>query len=401
VTSAILNVAESMGQADMKTFRELRDEVILRELCGKCGGCVSFCSADELHALEMGADGLPRYADEDKCLACGICYIICPLTTDLDTEVQTKFEWAAPIGPVQAITSARATDAAIRKEATDGGVVTALLAYLLDKHLVDGAIVSRKTTPFSREPMIATTREELITAAGSHFAGSSHLEELGDSYTTYSPTVATVRGLRGRPLRHVAMVGTPCQIKTVRKMQCLGILPAHIISFTVGLLCMENFSFHGTAREKLESRLGTSLDDIEKLNIKDDVIISLKDGTTIHMPFEDVEEMARPACLACLEFANDFADISVGGLGSPDGYTTVLIRTERASKAFSEALRQGYIETRPFKNASELSSEKTKMMAKVVAFARQKRERGEARRAELSAVAPKTGQTEQEGGSGE
>jgi coenzyme F420 hydrogenase subunit beta len=385
-----------MEQGEIKTFRDLQEEVILRGLCGKCGGCVSFCSADDLHALEMGADDIPRYADEEKCLTCGICYMICPVTKDLDTEVRSRFGWIPPIGNLETITSARATDEEIRKVATDGGVVTSLLLYLLDRHLIDGAIVSQKTTAFGRRPMIATTREELVTAAGSHFAGSSHLEELGDKYTTYSPTVSAVRSLESQYLRHVAMVGTPCQIRTVRKMQSLGILPAHIIRYTIGLFCMENFSFDAPGREKLQDKLDVDFADIDKLNIKDDVIISLRDGTTLHVPFEDVDEIARTACLACTDFANDYADLSAGGLGSPDGYTTILIRTERGSDVYSEALRQGYIEERAFTHAAELSSEKTKMMAKVVAFARQKRGRGEARLAEVASAQPP--ERESEGG---
>ena len=375
-----------MEQGEIKTFSDLQEEVILKGLCGKCGGCVSFCSADELDALEMGEDDFPRYADRERCLACGICYMICPATKDLDGDVRDQFGWKPPIGAYDTIVSARATDRSVLSLATDGGVVTSLLLYLLDKHLIDGAIVSQKTTTFSREPRIATTREELISAAGSHFGGSSHLEELGEKYTTYSPVISAVRGLEARHLRHVAMVGTPCQIHTVRKMQCLGILPAHIITYTIGLFCMENFSFDELAREKLQQKLGIDFADIDKLNIKDDVIFTMSDGRTIHVPFEDVDEVARPACLACTDFANHFSDLSAGGLGSPDGYTTLLVRNEKGSDVYAEALRQGYIEERQFQNAAEFISNKTKMVAKVTAFGLRKRKRGEARQQEIASA---------------
>jgi coenzyme F420 hydrogenase subunit beta len=253
----------------------------------------------------------------------------------------------------------------------------------MDRRLIDGAIVSRKTAAFSREPMIATTRDEIIAAAGSDFGGSSHLEELGDRYTTYSPTVSSVRRLRGKPLDRVAMVGTPCQIKTIRKMQCLGILPAHIISYTIGLFCIENFGFDDKARKELEDRLGFDFTDISKLNIKDDLLISLRDGKSFQVPLDDIDDLARAACLACTEFANDFADIAVGGLGSPDGYTTVLVRTETGARVFEDAVRLGYIEEREFADVAEERSEKTKMMAKVISFARRKQERGERRLEEL------------------
>jgi len=254
--------------------------------------------------------------------------------------------------------------------ATDGGVVTSLLLYMLERHLIQGAIVSRRATAFSRESLIATTREELIAAAGSHFAGSSHLEELGGRYTTYSPAISAVKSLESKHINNVAMVGTPCQIRTVRKMQCLGILPAHIISHTIGLFCMENFSFDALSRKRLEDKLHIDFAAIDKLNIKEDLVISLSDGRTLHVPFEEVEELARPACLACTEFANDYADIAVGGLA-------------KGSELYREALNQGYIEEREFQDAAQRRSANTKMLASVVAFAQRKRERGEARLREL------------------
>ncbi len=65
---------------ETKTFKDLTKEVIERGICGKCGGCISFCSAGELNALEMGENDLPRYINEDNCQKCGICYLICPQT---------------------------------------------------------------------------------------------------------------------------------------------------------------------------------------------------------------------------------------------------------------------------------------------------------------------------------
>jgi coenzyme F420 hydrogenase subunit beta len=331
----------------------------------------------------MGEDGLPRYTDGGKCLACGICYLICPVTRDLDQEMQDKYGWRPPIGIYEAVRSARATDEAIRQAATDGGVVTSLLLYMLEKHLIDGAIVSQKTSIFGREPLIATTREELIGAAGSHFDSSSHLEALGDQYTTYSPTISAVRGLESRHVHRVAMVGTPCQIRSVRKMQSLGIVPAHIISYTIGLFCMENFFFNALARERLEKKLGINFEDIAKLNIKEDVLIILNNDTVLHVPFEEIDEMARPACLACTDFANDYADLSAGGLGSPAGYTTILVRTDKGNRVYGEALSQGYIEERKLGDLDERRSQEAQMVDKVVAFARHKRVRGEARHTEL------------------
>lgn len=367
-------------QQQVKTFRDLEEEVISRGLCCECGGCISFCSAGRLNALQMGEDSLPHYVDEDRCLDCGICYLVCPVTHDLDQEVQDRFGCKLSPQAWRAVTSARATDEAILEVATDGGVVTALLLYMLERGLIQGAIVSRSASAFIREPLTATTREEVISAAGVQFSSPPHLEELGDHYSTYSSGIPAIKGL-GRihyPF-HVALVGTPCQIKTVRKMQCLGIIPSDLVTHTIGLFCTENFACDALGRQRLEEKLAIRFEDITKLNIKEDVIIVLSNGTERHVPFEEIDEVARPACLACTDFANEYADLSVGGLGSPHGYTTTLIRTEKGSRVYSGALEQGCIEERQFRDSAERRREKMRMLAEVMAFAQWKGERGESR----------------------
>ncbi|UCD25975.1 MAG: Coenzyme F420 hydrogenase/dehydrogenase, beta subunit C-terminal domain [Candidatus Bathyarchaeota archaeon] len=366
-------------EEEIKTFKDLTEEVIEKGICGKCGGCVSFCSAGELNALEMGKNEVPRYIDEDKCLKCGICYLICPQTESLNEELQEKFGWRPPVGDYQRTTSAQTTRKEIEKKCTDGGVVTSLLLYLLERNMINGAIVSKKTGRFARRAIVARTSEELVEAAGSMFSGSLHLEELGGEYTTYTPILSTVKSLEKGYLHDIAVVGTPCQINAIRKMQCLGIIPAHLIKYTIGLFCIENFSFDDVAREMLEKKLDINLEKIVKLNIKDDFVISLTKGVTIHVPLEEVHEVARPACFACKDFSNEYADISVGGLASPDGYTTTMIRTGVGASVFNGALSHGYIKERTFQNADENRIEKTKMLAKIVSFARRKRMRAEKR----------------------
>jgi len=369
---------------EIKSFKDLDREVVEKGICGKCGGCVSFCSAGELNALEMTENDMPRYINEDNCQKCGICYMICPQTGTLNVELQEKFGWKPPIGDYQKVTSAQTTDKKIRKICTDGGVVTSLLLYLLERNLINGAIVSKKAGRFTRKAVIARTREDLIEAAGSTFSGSLHLEELGGKYTTYTPILSTVKSLEKRYLQDVAVVGTPCQINAIRKMQCLGIIPAHLIKFTIGLFCIENFSFDDVARERLEKKLDINLESIVKLNIKDDFIITMTSGVTIHVPLEEIDDVARTACFACQDFSNEYADISVGGLGSPDGYTTTLLRTKLGSSVYDEALHRGYIQERTFEDSEESKLEKTKMMAKIVSYSRRKRMRAEKKLSKLA-----------------
>jgi coenzyme F420 hydrogenase subunit beta len=361
--------------SETKTFHDLISEVQKLNFCGKCGGCVAFCSADNLGALEVGPDGMPRFADEEKCLKCGICYMICPNTRDLDDELKKKTNWEPPIGPINDLVSAQTTNPTVGEKCTDGGVVTSLLLYLLDNHMIDAALVSRSDGPFHRGPMLATTGEEIVSASGSHYDESFSIVNLGAHYSTYSPAMQELKSLRRGVIDRVAMVGTPCQIHTVRKMQVLGIIPSEVIKYCFGLFCMENFSFDDVQMKHLEKRYGFDLAHVKKVNVKDDFFIYLEGGRVIHIPFEEIDSIARPACLVCPDFSAEYSDISFGGLGSPEGYTTVLIRSEKGKLVYRGALTAGYIKERKYSSAEKSRSELIKIQKLILDFSQRKKER--------------------------
>lgn len=359
-----------------RSFSDLQRDIISTNSCSQCGGCVSFCSATKLGALEFSPDGAPRYLDEEKCLKCGLCYSICTQVDELDQELQEKFNWVPPMGRYERVVSARTTDHEVRNVCTDGGVVTSLLMYMLDYNLIDGAVVSRFVEPFKRVPMIATDREDILGSAGSDFSASTHVGVVGDRYSTHSPGAFALKELTSsmRAAR-LALVGTPCQIHTISKMQCLNIVPADLVKYTIGLFCMENFAFSPLAKQELEEKIGVRMDEIRKLNVKEDLIVTLTNGESIHIPFDVIHDFARPACLKCTEFANDFADISVGGLGSDDGYTTVLMRTDAGQEIYQSALRHRYVEEQIYNSYREKADSQMNMITKIIDFAKEKRTR--------------------------
>ncbi|MEA3488694.1 MAG: coenzyme F420 hydrogenase/dehydrogenase beta subunit N-terminal domain-containing protein [Euryarchaeota archaeon] len=61
--------------------------------------------------------------------------------------------------------AAKVSDERIHEKAQDGGVVTAILLYLLEAQLIDGAILTGKEEDGMPIPMVATSKEEIISAA--------------------------------------------------------------------------------------------------------------------------------------------------------------------------------------------------------------------------------------------
>lgn len=359
---------------EFKTFKDLIKEVHARGICGQCGGCVSFCSASEYHAIKMGMAGVPVFDNEENCVKCGLCYLICPQIWALNEELKEKFKWEFPIGKVRRIVSARHTDPKVVEIATDGGVVTGILQYLLNKKLVEGVIASKKIAPFKRVSTVITTPEEVLDAAGTRVCDITQMDEELSRYSTYSPISFELKKYMHKDILKIAVVGTPCQIHTIRKMQLLGVLPAHIIRYTLGLFCTENFTFNENARKKFEEKEGFQFKDIKKMNLKEELTIYLNDGRVVHIPFEDLDEIMRPACRACDDFSNEFADISFGGLTSPEGYTTCILRSKAGEDIFYGAVRAGYLEENEDLN---VQVEKSKMLVKIINFSKFKKNRAE------------------------
>jgi coenzyme F420 hydrogenase subunit beta len=327
----------------MKTFFDLIQEVQKPGLCHRCGGCVTFCSAVNYGALELDADGKPRYGEIEKCIECGLCHAICPEIDELEKETRERVGWTTPIGRVIETTVARATDPAVRRAATDGGVVTALLLHLLERGRIDGAIVTKQDGPFRRRPFLATTTEEIKQAAGFFFDTSHGMKDFGDRYMTHSQ-IEEFDPMLKKGLKRVAFVGTPCQIKSVRRMQTLGLVPADAVHICLGLFCSGNFTFGEEPRRRLAEIGDFAWEDVRKVNIKEGLQIQLHGGQTRTIALEDLEFMRRHACRYCPDYTAEFADIAFGGIGAEEGWTTVVIRSPLGRAAFADAAGTGKLE---------------------------------------------------------
>ncbi len=325
-----------------KTFQDLITEVHERGICQECGGCVSFCSSAEYDVIGLKDPYKPpEYINKEKCLECGICYYICPQTHVLDNELNKTYKFtdysSMPIGFYEDIYSCQATDAEFLKYGTDGGVVNSIINFLIEEKLIDGSIVSKTEAPFSREATFADSKYDLLKASGAKLDISFQLDEI-QKFCTYTHSIPELNLYKFKKL---AVVGTPCQIYTMRCMQDLGVTPSQNIEICLGLFCYENFLFDKSQIAKFEKDFKIKFRDIENINIKEDLIFRLKDDKIIHVPFNHLNDYMRPACNACGDFTNIYADISFGGLGSPDKYTTVITRTEKGKDIFSRALDAG------------------------------------------------------------
>lgn len=336
----------------MKTFFSLVQEVLKPGLCSRCGGCVTFCTAVNYGALEIDPDGKPFYGNVEKCIECGLCYSICPETKDLDEKMKLRANWRDPIGHVIETTVARASDEAVRSAAPNGGAVTALLAYLFEKNLIDGVVSTRSMGGLRRKPFLAESRQAVLEASSSGFYPDfvPCTEYVNDPYLTCA-TVEQIAPVVRCGLKRVAFVGAPCQIKFFRKMQLLNLVPSDTVEYLFGLFCSGSFVFGEKERQRLARAAKVSWDDVLRINVRDNLVITLKSGETRTLELSEMDFLKRSACQYCHDYSAEFADLSFGGMGARAGWTTVISRTAKGRKLLEDGLSFRCIE--PFNVAHD------------------------------------------------
>ena len=102
------------------------------------------------------------------------------------------------------------------------------------------------------------------------------------------------------------------------------------------------------------------------------MLVTFNDGTKKEILLEDIAEVARHACLVCtMPYSNIYADVSLGGVGSEDGYTTVILRTKKGQQLFEEAVEEGYIEIHP----KWTDKKKEEILQKIIMWTNKKKSR--------------------------
>ncbi len=342
-----------------KAFGNLMAEVIRKKLCVGCGGCSAVCP---LNSIEM-AGSTPRLIS--LCIACGMCYNNCPRTSfDKETLEERAFGWtggASEVGFYKGLYAVRALDERILERCQDGGAVTALLAHKLSEGCVSVVAGLKPESVWEPQPIVVSSLDELLEAAGTKYTSSPTLVGVASAVKEYMA-------------EHVAVVGTPCQVTALRRIQ-LGdhseVKFSKALDLIIGLFCMETFDY-GKLMEFLRAK-GVEPKDIHKFDIKRGRFLAYDaDGETLlRVKLKELEALVRECCHHCDDFTSELADISVGNVGSPDGWSTVIVRSDRGEKALRGAEKEGLIEVKPL-------AEMEPGLEAVVKLARFKRERAKA-----------------------
>jgi coenzyme F420 hydrogenase subunit beta len=235
-------------------------------------------------------------------------------------------------------------------DAQDGGVVTALLIAALAGGEIDGALVTRPSDdpdePWKGVAHLATTAKEISDAAGSYYNQTMALAEL--DLSKYD--------LPAKP--RIAVVGTPCEIQGIRAMQSrrwpTGAHRIDAVVLTIALLCTKSFDYQGLMLQLLHEDRGIDLERVSKVDvIRGRMIVEYRDGElAVDEPIKNFHGAALKGCDECADFLGRGADLSIGSVGAMDGWSSVLVRTERGRRALDNA--RGRLDLRELDNPEAL-----------------------------------------------
>ena len=296
-----------------KNYLDLKSRVWDEGICSGCGACIAVCPADALY-FEIGVNSLhPQSNNYCKSavddVPCGACYEVCPRVDEQQSGL---------LGDYLEITAGKAEFDIPKKQS--GGAVTALLANALDIGLLDAVVtVTEDLWTLKPHSMIITRSEALIAKAGSR-------------YNWWVPLISSLKeAVVKKKYRNIAVVGVPCVVQAVRKMfetdnQLVGPYKKSI-RFVLGLFCTESFDYDKLVVGKLKSEYALEPMKVCRIDVKGKLEITCNDGTQYVIPLADLQDTVRVGCSVCTDFTALKADISAGSIGSPEGYTTIIVRT--------------------------------------------------------------------------
>ena len=106
--------------------------------CVGCGLCIGLCPSEALKLVIRDYKLIP-VLEPSKCLKCGLCTRYCPATLDMHLRVNDLFTRIVQSFKFKSVYFAWARDPKIRYRGASGGVVTALLLYMLKHKIIDYA----------------------------------------------------------------------------------------------------------------------------------------------------------------------------------------------------------------------------------------------------------------------
>jgi formate dehydrogenase subunit beta len=227
------------------------------------------------------------------------------------------------------------SDSDIAAKAENGGAVTSLLKFALEKKWVDAvvAVKARGGNRYDGIPVLITEPEEVMECAGSLHCASPNIAQFLKEY------------LDGVVNQKIAVTCKPCDARAI-----IELAKRNQIYFDnlilIGLNCTGTLP-PAKAKRMIEEEFGINPFDVAGEDIEENkLILRLKDGSEKERDLKELEEKGygrRDNCRRCDINIPTMADLACGKWGAKPNTTFIEVCSDRGSDFIDEAIKAGYI----------------------------------------------------------
>lgn len=321
-------------------------------LCNRCGTCVGLSQGKIVFEDKTGKYQPKLVAQIDDQLvdtiwnACSGKYFDFPKHRELFYKDASCFH--SFIGAYEQIGIGYSCDPNIRKAGASGGIISAVLIWLLRKKMIDGAVVlgMSESEPWLTQAYIATSEEEILNGAQSKYIISSTNDIL--------PEIEKFDG-------KLAYIGIPGQVQSIRKLQVMNHPSVKNIEYIFGPFYGNTLHF-SSIKSFLRTYGEKDYHDITKLYFRygewpGKMRVELKSGRVIELkkfhanyliPFHILRNS-----LYCTDLTNEYTDISGGDAWAPvyeergKGFSMIISRSKKGDEILRMMQEDGSLSFTP------------------------------------------------------
>lgn len=257
-------------------------------------------------------------------------------------------------GPYVSMKTGHSLSDRIRQQGSSGGGITAVLVHLLETGQIDAVIQTGAdpVIPNANTAVVSVSEDEIITAAGSRYAPSAPLADLGpllDGGLTY------------------AFVGKPCDAAALRAMARTDSRIDQRIPWILSFYCAGVPSLRGS--DKVIEALGTTTAETAAFRYRGNgwpgrATATARDGSELSMSYNDswgkiLSKHLQHRCKVCADGTGNFADLVCADAwdcdenGYPvfeeaDGTSLFVARTQKGAALLAEAESAKKLELKDF-----------------------------------------------------
>ena len=327
----------------MNYLKKLEQEVILKNRCFGCGLCIVPFLKEEATMEILDDVPLPKFKDQIELKLDKDIFNACPGIGINYMDLYNEYYGSPPnnwyTGIADKFGIGYSLDNDLRNKCSSGGVLTEVLIYLLEKKLIDAAILVKQGLPNPRYASyyFARNRKDIMECAQSVYTPVSNLDSMREFKSN----------------EKYAITCLPEQSASIRYLQLRGHKQSLQIKYILGPYTGTSLK-HSAIDALLRLYKIPKHDKIKEIKWRDgnwpgSLNITFNSGNKINSKkiyynFLTPFYISRTS-LQSQDFVNEFADISVGDAWSPEfekkeeGVSVVISRNKEMSLIIEEMIK--------------------------------------------------------------